>query len=64
MSKLEYKTLLLPYKPSTFSSDETELAQLLNKEAAEGWRLSQIVLPSTIWGRANGMVAILERART
>ena len=64
VSKLEYKTLLLAYKPSTFSTEDTELALALNKVAGEGWRLSQIVLPSTIWGRANGMVAILERNKT
>jgi hypothetical protein len=64
VSKIEYKTILLPYKPSIFQSDDTELTTALNKEAAEGWRLVQIALPSTIWGRANGMVAILERAKS
>jgi len=64
VSKLEYKTILLPYKPSVFQSDDTELASALNKEAEQNWRLSQIVLPSTIWGRANGMMAILERTKT
>lgn len=61
MSKIQYKTLLLPYKTGIFQSDSVEVAELLNKEGAEGWRLSQIVLPSTVWGRANTMVAILER---
>ena len=64
VSKLEYRTVLLPYKPSIFQTDDAELTSALNKEAGEGWRLSQIVLPSTIWGRANGMIAILERAKT
>ena len=32
----------------------------LNKEGVDRWRLSQIVLPSTMWGRANTMVAILD----
>ena len=64
MNNFEYKTILLPYKPSIFQSDDTELTTALNKEAADGWRLSQIALPSTIWGRANGMVAILERAKS
>ena len=63
MSHFEYKTVLLPYKPSTFQDDATEVGVLLSKEAADGWRLSQIVLPSTVWGRANTMVAILERAK-
>jgi hypothetical protein len=62
MSKIEYKTILLPYKTGIFQSDSVELGELLNKEGAERWHLSQIVLPSTMWGRANTMVAILERA--
>jgi hypothetical protein len=36
--------------------------EALNKLGVDGWKLSQIVLPSTVWGRANTMVAILERA--
>ena len=64
MSQFEYKTLLLPYKPSTFQDDATDVAGLLNKEAADRWRLSQIVMPSARWGRANGMIAVLERTKT
>lgn len=63
MNKLEYKTILLPYKTSLFQSDSTEITEGLNVAAADGWRLSQIVLPSTVWGRANTMIAILERAK-
>jgi hypothetical protein len=62
MNKIEYKTIMLPYKTGIFASDSFEVEQLLNKVGADGWRLSQIVLPSTVWGRANSMVAILERA--
>ena len=61
MSKIEYKTVLLPYKTSLFQGDSTDLHDLLNKEGAEGWHLSQIVLPSTVWGRANTMIAIMQR---
>jgi hypothetical protein len=64
VSPLEYKTILLPYKTGIFQSDSAEIAEALNKEGADRWRLSQIVLPSTVWGRANTMVAILERTRT
>jgi len=64
MSQIEYKTVLLPYKTGIFQSDSIEVAEVLNKEGADRWRLSQIVLPSTMWGRANTMVAILERARS
>jgi len=63
MSKIEYKTLMLPYKTGIFAGDSFEVQELLNKAGDEGWRLSQIVLPSTVWGRANSMVAILERAK-
>jgi len=63
MSKIEYKTVLLPYRTGIFQSDSVEVAEMLNKEGADRWRLSQIVLPSTVWGRSNTMVAIMERAR-
>jgi hypothetical protein len=63
MSQFEYKTILLPYKPSIFQDDATEVAAMLNAESANRWRLSQIVMPSSLWGRANGMIAILERDR-
>jgi hypothetical protein len=61
MTRFEYKTIILPYKLSVFQGDSAEMSELLNKEGAERWRLSQLVLPSTVWGRANTMVAILER---
>lgn len=61
MKKIEYKVILLPYKTGLFQSDNTEVGELLNVVGADGWRLSQIVLPSTVWGRANTMIAILER---
>jgi hypothetical protein len=63
MSKIEYKTILLPYKTGIFQDDSVDVAEMLNKQGAEGWHLSQIVLPSTVWGRANTMVAILQRAK-
>ena len=63
VNKIEYKTVLLPYKTGIFQSDSVDVAELLNKEGLEGWRLSQLVLPSTVWGRANTMVAIMERPK-
>jgi hypothetical protein len=63
VNKIEYKVVLLPYKTGIFQADSEELAAALNKVGEESWRLSQIVLPSTMWGRANTMVAILERAK-
>ncbi len=63
MSTIEYKTVLLPYKTGVFQSDSNEIQTMLNVEGAQSWRLSQIVLPSTVWGRSNVMIAILERPK-
>ena len=52
----------MPYKTGIFQDDSTDVVTALNKVGAEGWRLSQIVMPAAAWGRANTMVAILERA--
>ena len=61
MNKIEFKTVLLPYKASAFQGDSEDVAVLLNKEGLEGWQLSQVVLPSTMWGRSNTMIAIMQR---
>ena len=63
MSQFEYKTILLPYKPSAFQGDSDDVSEALNKQTVDRWRLSQLVLPSTVWGRSNTMLAILERAK-
>jgi hypothetical protein len=64
MSKIEYKTALLPYRTGIFADDSFDVQEALNKIGEDGWKLSQIVLPSTVWGRANSMVAIFERPKT
>jgi hypothetical protein len=61
MSKVEFKAILLPYKTGQFQEVTTDLTDPLNKEGEQGWTLSQIVLPSTVWGRANTMIAIMQR---
>jgi hypothetical protein len=63
MSTLEYKTILLPYKPSIFQSDNFEVQEALNVVGKEGWKLAEVVLPSTLWGRSNTVMAILERTK-
>jgi hypothetical protein len=63
VSKIEYKTVLLPYKTGLFQGDSDDLSLALNKAGEEGWHLSQIVLPSTVWGRANTMIAIMQRPK-
>ena len=32
MSKFEYKTVMLPYRPSVFQGDSAELSEILNKD--------------------------------
>src|SRR5687768_1303218 len=45
MSTLEYKVILLPYKPSIFQADSTDIHDALNAAGQEGWKLSQIIEP-------------------
>jgi hypothetical protein len=63
MPALEYKVILLPYKPSIFQPDSTDIHDALNVAGSEGWRLAQIIEPSTLWGRSNNVIAILERPK-
>jgi len=63
MSRLEYKTILLPYKTGIFQADSVEVTDALNREAGERWQLEQLILPSSLWGRSNTMLAILARSR-
>ena len=63
MQSFEYKTLMLPYKPSIFQSDSFDIQEALNADGAQGWKLSQILIPSSLWGRSNGVIAILERPK-
>ena len=63
MSRFEYKVMLVPYKTSVFQSDNNEIQDALNAAGDEHWCLKQLVLPSTVWGRSNAMIAILERPK-
>jgi len=63
MSALEYKTILLPYKPSVFQPDNSDIQEALNLVGQERWKLSQIIEPSSLWGRSNTVIAILERPK-
>ena len=51
MSQIEYKTHHAAVQARSFEGDSSEITELLNQaRAREHWRLSQIVLPSTVWG--------------
>jgi transcriptional regulator with XRE-family HTH domain len=62
MRKLEYKTVVLPFRMGLFKQGLPDIQTALNKEGQQGWRFTQMVLPSTEWGKSDSMVAILERA--
>jgi transcriptional regulator with XRE-family HTH domain len=61
MTKYEYKTLVLPFKFGLMSQTPPDVATALNKEAREGWRLSQVCTPVGASGTAASVIAILER---
>jgi transcriptional regulator with XRE-family HTH domain len=62
MRKFEYKTVVLPFRMGIFKQGVPDIQTALNKEGQQGWRFTQMVLPSTEWGKSDSMVAILERA--
>jgi len=62
MKKYEYKTIELPFKFGIFKQGTPDIDEPLNEAGAEGWRLSQMVVPnSSNMGQSEKMVAILER---
>jgi hypothetical protein len=63
LSKLEYKTVALPYRPSFFTGDSADIDVILNKEAGDRWKLTQIISPSAVWGRTNAVLAVFEREK-
>ena len=60
--KYEYKSIMLEFKPGVFRQGLPDIAAALNAVGSEGWRLKQLVLPSSSWGSSDSIVAILERA--
>ena len=63
MSTFEYKTVMVPYRPTVFQTDNNEIQDAINAVSKDGWRLSQIIPPSTLWGRSNGVLAVFERPK-
>jgi hypothetical protein len=57
----EYRTILLPFKTGLFRQVPPDIATALNKEARDGWRLSQVCAPIGSGGSTVSMIAILER---
>lgn len=61
MKKYEYKTVTIKFSKGFFKKGTPDVSVALNKEAAEGWRLHQMMLPSVGFGETDQMIAILER---
>ena len=61
MTKYEYKTLVLPFKTGFLNQVVPDIASALNKEGADGWRLSQTIAPIGSGGSSVSVIAILER---
>jgi transcriptional regulator with XRE-family HTH domain len=61
VTKYEYKMVNLPFKTGFTSQTPPDIAAALNREAREGWRLSQVCAPIGAGGSTISMIAILER---
>ncbi|PCH60507.1 MAG: hypothetical protein COC19_05880 [SAR86 cluster bacterium] len=61
MQRYEYKTITIKFTSGFFRKGTPDVARALNSEAVEGWRLSQMMLPSGSLGESEQMIAILER---
>lgn len=61
MPRYEYKTLVLPVKSGFTTQTLPDVSAALNKEAHDGWRLSEIFTPTGSSGQSVSVVAILER---
>ena len=59
--RYEYKTIVLPFKTRFFTPVPPDIASALNREAADGWRLSQVCAPIGASGFTVSLIAILER---
>ena len=59
--KYEYKTIVLPFKTRFFGQSPPDISTALNREAADGWRLSQVCAPIGAGGSTVSVIAILER---
>jgi len=60
----EYKSIVLPFKAGLFHQGLPDIESALNPQGREGWRMKQIILPSSSWGTSDSMVAVLERQLT
>ena len=62
MARYEYKTINIKFSRGFFKRGTPDVAEVLNKESRNGWRLKQMMLPAGSFGESEQMVAILEKA--
>lgn len=61
VNKFEYKTVVLPFRVGLFKQGLPDIQKALDREGRQGWQFKQMVLPSSLSGSSDSMVAILER---
>lgn len=62
MKHYEYKTIELPFKFGIFKQGTPDIQEVLNEEAASGWRLKQVLMPaSSNMGQSEKIIIIFER---
>lgn len=63
MTKYEYKTIRVSQKGSGIfrSRKIPDLENTLNREGKEGWRLCEIVKPSTASGASDAVILVFEK---
>ena len=63
VKKYEYKTVEMPFRFGIVKQGTPDIEKILNAEGERGWRLHQIVVPSSNFGQSDKMVAVLEREK-
>ncbi len=61
MPKYQYKTINIKFTHGFFKKGTPDVSKVLNKEAVDGWRFKQMILPASSFGESEQMVAILEK---
>ncbi len=61
MKKYEYKSVVIKFDHGWFKKGTSNVDGVLNEEAADGWKLSQMIMPTDSTGGTEQMIAILER---
>lgn len=63
MSEYEYKTINIKFSHGFFKRGTPDVSDVLNNQAAMGWRFKQMILPAGSFGESEQMVAILEKRK-